>query len=297
MQPEMTPISVVDQVVIRFAGHDFLVVRVPDGRVAVVLRHLCEALDLDRHAQTRRIQSHSALAKHLLLVRIKTPGGPQVVNALVTSALALWLGGFRLGRYPEEKQALIRRLQRDAADAFDGHFHKIDTAAPPQQQAKAAQSLQLPLPAQDQAQLSVYDMYHALISRMEQENQQLKARLTSVEQENQQLKARQNNIERQHDAEVAWMTEAKRQMLLQREEMEIFWSIVLGKASGAAGPLSADHHQTLELWMDLHHRATGQPLASIKRELLKAVGVVDLSHLQESDWKQIVSWFRQQLGW
>jgi hypothetical protein len=119
VQPEMTPIIAVDQVVIHFAGHDFLVVRLPDGRIAVVLRHLCEALELDRWSQIKRIQSQSALAKHLLLVRIKTPGGSQVVNALVTSVLSLWLGGFRLGRLSKEKRALIELLQSDAASFPD----------------------------------------------------------------------------------------------------------------------------------------------------------------------------------
>jgi hypothetical protein len=48
--------------------------------------------------------------------------------------------------------------------------------------------------------------------------------------------------------------------------------------------------------MDLDHRTTGQPLAAIKRELLKMVGAAESGHLQEADWKQIVAWFRQRLG-
>jgi hypothetical protein len=123
MEAQMTPIIPIKQVLISFAGHEFLAVQLPDGRIAVVLRHFCEALDLDLWGQLKRIQANPTLSKNLLLVRIKTPGGPQVVHALVVSALSLGLGGFRLGRHSEEKQALIKLLQTDAADAFNGHFY------------------------------------------------------------------------------------------------------------------------------------------------------------------------------
>jgi hypothetical protein len=286
MQPEMTPISVIDQAVIRFAGHDFLVVRVPDGRVAVVLSHLCEALDLDRRAQTRRIQSHTALAKHLLLVRIKTPGGPQVVNALVTSALALWLGGFRLGRHSEEKQALIRLLQTDAADAFTSQFYQVDTQA----QAKVSQSPQPSLPTPDMSSMSVFDMLRAIAG-------QIVTVTDRMEQEQREMAAWRSSMNRQHDQEVAWMADARHQMQLQREEMDVLWSVILGSASAVEGPLSADHQQTLQLLLHREQQVTGQPRAALERELLKAAGVAELRHLQETDWKQIVAWFRQRLGW
>lgn len=289
MDAQMTPIIPIKQVLVSFAGHEFLAVQLPDGRIAVVLRHFCEALHLNFWGQIERIQVNQALSKNLLLVRIKTPGGPQVVHALVVSALSLWLGGFRLGRHSEEKQALIRLLQTDAADAFTSHFYKVDPQAQPQPQAKAPQPPQPPLPSSAPA-VSVFDALRAI-------GGQIVEVANRMEQEYQEMAAWRNSMERQHEAEVAWMTDAKHQMQLQREEMEIFWSIVLGKASAAEGPLSADHHQTLEFFLHYHQRVTGQPRAAIERELLKAIGVVDLSHLQESDWKRVVAWFRQQLGW
>jgi hypothetical protein len=275
MQPEMSPLIPVDQAVIHFAGHDFLIVRFSDGRVAVVFSHLCEALDLDRWGQTKRIQASSTLSKNFLLVRIKTPGGPQVVNALVTSVLSLWLGGFRMGRLSEEKRALIRLLQTDAADAFNSHFYTVDTQARQQQQAEAPSHVQQSVPQQIATPLSVPEMVRALADRIEQD--ELK-------------KARQ------HAEDVAKQAEMQHQLQLQQGEIAVLWSVLLSRASAGEGALSADHHQTLELLMDQDHRVTGQPLAAIRRELLKMVGAAGLDHLQETDWKQIVAWFRQRMG-
>src|SRR5690348_9575990 len=107
MEPQMTPIIPIMQVLISFAGHTFLAVQLPDGRIAVVFYHFCEALNVSRTSQLRRIQANPTLAKNFLLVRIQTPGGPQDVNVLVVSVLTLWLGGFDLTRLSEEKRRLI----------------------------------------------------------------------------------------------------------------------------------------------------------------------------------------------
>ncbi len=283
MQPEMTPIIPVDQVVIHFAGHEFLIVRLPDGRIAVVLRHLCEALELDRWAQTRRIQSQSALAKHLLLVRIKTPGGPQEVHALVTSVLSLWLGGFRLGRLSEEKRALIELLQADAADAFQSHFYQLDAQAHPQQQAKVSQSPQPPLPTPDVSPVSVFDMLRAVINRVEQDHREMEA-----------WKAQ---VGRQRNEEAAWKAEMQHQMGLQREATEVLWSVVLGNASAPEEALNSEQQQAIQLLLHHQHKVTGQPRAALEHELLMLVGVAEFRHLQQQDWKPIMAWFRQRLGW
>src|SRR5262245_38912670 len=118
MEPQMTPIIPIAQVLISFAGHDFLAVKLPGGKIAVVFSHFCEVLTLDRWGQVKRIQANPTLAKNFLLVRIHTPGGPQDVNALVVSVLSLWLGGFDLARLSEEKRRLIILLQEYAEEAF-----------------------------------------------------------------------------------------------------------------------------------------------------------------------------------
>ncbi len=306
MQPEMTPIIPLEQIAITFAGYTFLVVRLPDGRISVVFNHLCQALALSRRAQTRRIERHPLLAKHFLLARIKTNGGPQVVNVLVVLVMPLWLGGFDLTRLSEEKRGLIIALMEDAEEAFSRPFED-NSQARPQQQTKATLSPS-PLPPQDEAALTAPELLRSAASRIEQkdqrietrlagveqDNQKLEARLTSVEQENQRLEAMLVTRDRQQMEEAAWRAEMQHQMQLQQGEIEVLWSVVLSSAAAGEDALSAERQQALQLLLRYHQRVTGQPLATIRRELLGVVGAASLDHLRESDWRQIVNWFRQQ---
>ncbi len=280
MEPEMVPLIAVQQILISFAGHDFLAVCLPDGRIAVVFRHLCEALHLSRPPQIERIKANPTLSKNFLPVVIQTPGGPQVVNALVVNVLSLWLGGFQLTRLSEEKRRLIIRLQEDAEDAFSRPF--VVTPIEPPQQLRSPQPPPSPLPAQDEPPLSVYDMLHEVIDRLKQNDLKTQAQLA--------------RMERQQNEDAARQAETQHELQLMREEIAVLWSVLLSREAVGEGALSADHHQSLELLMDLDHRTTGQPLAAIRRELLKVVGAAGLGHLQETDWKQIVAWFRQRLG-
>jgi hypothetical protein len=247
MEPQMTPIIPIAQVLISFAGYQFLAVRLPDGRIAIVFRHLCESLNLSRPPQVERIKANPTLAKNFLLVRIQTPGGPQDVNALVVSALSLWLGGFDLTRLSEEKCRLIILLQEDAEEAFSRPF--VVTPLEPPQQPKAPP----PPPLQfNQVPLSVYDLHRALVSRMEQEAQELLARLTRAEQENLRLAEQLSrvledyrrlelwitNIDRQQMNQVAWMAERGHGMDVQAQQITSLTVRVDHLES--AGPPAAD---------------------------------------------------------
>ncbi|HEY7123459.1 MAG TPA: phage antirepressor N-terminal domain-containing protein [Ktedonobacterales bacterium] len=284
MKPEVSPIIPVDQVVISFAGHEFLVVRFSDGRVAVVLRHLCEALDIDRWSQTRRIQSHPVLSKSLLLAQIETPGGPQVVNVLVTWAMPLWLGGFDLTRLSEEKRELIMLLQTDAVDAFNSHFYKADIQARPQEQAKAHQSPP-PLPPRDEPPPSVAEMRRALANRIEQEDQRGETRLTRVEQE----------LEGQQAEGRAAQAENQRRLLWVEKEIEALWAVLLVNPDAPPGALSPDHERTMHLFLRACHIISGQPIADLEYELAALMGVADVTQIPEAAWDRLLGWFAERL--
>ncbi len=272
MEPQMTPIIPIAQVLIFFAGHNFWAVQLSDGRIAVVFRHFCEALDLDRWSQTRRIQLHPVLARHLVLVRIQTPGGPQDVNALVVSALSLWLGGFDLTRLSEEKRELIIALMEDAEEAFSRPF--VVTPLESSQQPKVPPS---PMPAQDEMSMSAYDLFRAAITRIEQEHlqrearlvqrieqgqQQLEARIDSMEQENQMLAARQTRIDRQQAEDVAWMAEIRHEMDIHTQQIQavLLWGEQL-EASGSSTTAPRE-----EAWVPLPSPARLQVLKAMPYE-------------------------------
>ncbi len=319
MEPKMTPLIPVKQVFIAFAGYEFLAVQLPDGRIAVVFRHLCEALNLNFVGQLQRIQRNPMLSQHLLLVLIQTPGGPQVVNALSVLALSLWLGGFHITRLSEKKRALIIQLQDDAVAAFSRPFQFSETkeqphAAPPKQEPTAQPPQAAPATASVPELLrALAGVALALAERVEQEgakpeqgNQQLEDRVASLEQDNQRLEGQLASQDRQHQKDVAWLdrqyhevlpllAEANHRMQLQAEQIEVLWSVVWGRASASEEALSADQLHTLDLLLHYHQKATGQPLSLTRREMLELVGAADLPTLQQRDWKQILAWFRQRL--
>src|SRR5690348_7811053 len=113
MEPEMTALISLEQAIIPLAGHTFLVAKLPDRRIAAIFSHFCEALNLDRWGQVKRILAHRILAKNFLLVRIETAGGPQEAWAIVAWAIPLWLSGVQTTRLAEEKRPLIRGARED----------------------------------------------------------------------------------------------------------------------------------------------------------------------------------------
>lgn len=56
----------VEQHTLIFYGKPIVVVRLPDGQPAVVMRYLCDNMQLDRSSQIKRIQRTKAIARKFL---------------------------------------------------------------------------------------------------------------------------------------------------------------------------------------------------------------------------------------
>jgi len=83
----------IEQATVRFYGRELVAISLPDGRIAAVLRWLCEGMGIDVQAQLRRNQRKAALRDELVIVRVETDGGPQSMPALNLRGLAGWLYG------------------------------------------------------------------------------------------------------------------------------------------------------------------------------------------------------------
>jgi hypothetical protein len=241
MEPKMTPIIPIKQVLILFAGYEFLAVQLLDGRIAVVFNHFCEALHVSRTSQLRRIQANPTLAKNFLLVRIQTPGGPQDVNTLVISVLTLWLGGFDLTRLSEEKRHLIIHLQEDAEAAFSRPFQVSETT-----KKHSAQ-----LPRSEQATSPVPALLRALADHIEQEQRVL------VDE-----KAR---MERQRHDELAWRAEIERRLRELQAEVMALRTARENSPPAADAALSGEHEEVLHVLLYCAERMTGQPQEQLER--------------------------------
>src|SRR5258708_24557829 len=73
----------VEQQTLTFYGKPIVVVRLPDGQPGVVLRFLCENLQIDTAAQTQRIRRTEAISEDLILHRSR-----------LTAALKKWRCSF-----------------------------------------------------------------------------------------------------------------------------------------------------------------------------------------------------------
>ena len=68
---------------VEFYGDQLIAIKADDGHVYVAVRHLCEALGLDRASQVRRIKNSEILADgYKRGVKITSPGGSQNAGML-----------------------------------------------------------------------------------------------------------------------------------------------------------------------------------------------------------------------
>ncbi|HZI75331.1 MAG TPA: phage antirepressor N-terminal domain-containing protein, partial [Gemmatimonadales bacterium] len=112
------------QETINFLGRSLIAVRLADGRIAASLHIMCDALQLDRPGQLRRIREDDVLADQLLAVRVETDGGLQVMKMLTIWAIPTWITGLQIERTDTDKREAIRAFKREAADALYRHFSR-----------------------------------------------------------------------------------------------------------------------------------------------------------------------------
>ena len=105
-----------------FNGFPVLAVRLADGRVGAALRDMRKASGLRRQPQVRRIREDTTIADSLLLVQVRTRGGPQVTDILIAWAIPYWLTTVDLVRVTPDKQESIAVLKKEAANALYAHF-------------------------------------------------------------------------------------------------------------------------------------------------------------------------------
>src|SRR5258706_5166577 len=90
----------VEQQALTFYGKPIVVVRLPDGQPGVVLRFLCENLQIDTAAQTQRVRRTKAIARGLVFAQVET-GGSLRMAVLILQAIPFWLAGIELRRTHE----------------------------------------------------------------------------------------------------------------------------------------------------------------------------------------------------
>src|SRR2546421_12743166 len=85
----------VEQQTLTFYGKPIVVARLPDGQPGVVLRFLCENLQIDTAAQVQRIRRTEAISEDLVFAQVETDGGYQRMAAFTLESIPFSRAGSR----------------------------------------------------------------------------------------------------------------------------------------------------------------------------------------------------------
>lgn len=114
-------LETVEQRDVHFYGDELTAIRANDGHIYVSIRHLCDALGLDRASQVRRIKRQEILADGYKGGVILTPpseggigGGHQQVGLLRVDVVPLFLTGISVNAVKEEIRSKLIRYQKEA---------------------------------------------------------------------------------------------------------------------------------------------------------------------------------------
>lgn len=86
-----------------------------NGEVYAVLRHICQALDLNTQSQQRRIERNDVLADGLMVAITATIQGNRPTNVLRADLVPMWLAGVSTRRLDSDKKQKIVDFQKRAA--------------------------------------------------------------------------------------------------------------------------------------------------------------------------------------
>lgn len=103
----------IDQKQVEFYGDELTAVRI-DNDIFVSVRHLCDALGLDRASQARRMRRDEILAEgYQGSVMVTSPGGPQRSGMLRVDLVPFWLAKVDVSRVREEIKPKLKHYQKE----------------------------------------------------------------------------------------------------------------------------------------------------------------------------------------
>ena len=269
----------IEQEFIPFHGEDIVAVRLPDGRICVVLRWVCGSLGLDPQGQVRRIERASATASELVRVKVQTKGGQQTMPAITLRGFSPWVLGMNPNEVKSDNPAedqrirtLIIAYQEEAKDVLYEHFvnRKSRLALPgdtstvlPIEPIKPVQE------ATDEERATYY------------ENLALWARW-KADQYAQRWRGQVDEWRGQMEARI--------------ESNEAI-SRLLPEIIERLGPetITSEHHQKVKTLAKQLHLATGKPYPTIYDELKTVFEKGRIEDLLEEEWEQVEKWFRVQI--
>jgi len=275
----------VEQVAIPFYGHKLVAVRLEDGRIAAVLRWMCEGMGLHTKSQMQHIQGRRALAKGLVDVLVDTAGGIQEMPALTLDVMPGWLITVDERRVREEAREDVVHFQEEAVGVLSAHFfqkHAQSGALPAPERAVSVVEAALPAapaalaPDASRAERIAYHDAMAAFLRWQQSMDEWRANAD----------ARQDAMEMRVDAIEGGVQS------LQGRVNEIARVIPEIVQRFGEQPLSPAHQAAIQAGVTLIHDALDMPHATIYNELRRQFRVAKYDQIPDARWADVVAWFR-----
>jgi len=107
-------LQVLEQREVVFYGDELSAIRAADGQIYVSVRHLCDALGLDRASQSRRIRADEILSEGYQWGVMMTPHrGQQKAAVLRVDLVPFWLAGLDATRAKESIRPKLTQYKRE----------------------------------------------------------------------------------------------------------------------------------------------------------------------------------------
>lgn len=250
-----------EQDTLTFRGLPLVVVRLPDGRPGVVLRWICDNLQLDPASQVRRIKRTEVIAGDLVYVQVSTEGGFQTMPTLVLDSVPYWLATIDTKRVKDTEQRLeILHYQKGAVAALFAWASSPRTIAAPANLVLSEPVTEPARPAPD-ASIEEWIIYHQQMLQI---------------------------LEWQRDIE-AWRGGVEGRL----EGIEAIIPDILERLPPPT--LIPEHQQQVQAFVHQVHEVSGKPHGTIYNDLKTAFAVAKYDQIPDTEWDKVTNWFRVQL--
>lgn len=272
-QKDLVP---VEQQTLTFYNKPITVVRLPNGQSAVIIRSLCENLQIDTAAQVARIRRTEAIAEDLVQVQVNTTSGIQSMNALILHAVPFWLAGINPKQVKDETMRMeVLHYQREVVDVLYAWASTVPTkkhsqAIVPAQPTQPTQPTQPARPAPEASPIEWAD-YHEQMALFYRWKNTVDTRLEELTDWQGTVESRLEGVEE-----------------IVRLVPEILHQL-------PPATITAKHQQQVKAWVAQLHEVTGKHQMTIYTNLYEAFAVPRYQELLEADWSKVEHWFRVQI--
>jgi hypothetical protein len=260
----------IEQDTIDFYGHPIVTVTLEDGRNGVVLKWMCDGLELVSDPQVRRIKRSPVMKDELVPVRVNTDGGRQEMPTLLINAVAYWLSTIdplRVAEGPKRENIIL--FQRECMGTLYAHFANKSAV---KRAVVPADPMPQPIEPAPGSAHDVWIAYHQQMISWHEWQKDMEAW-------------------REHtDASVIDL----QQRMDRQEELTRFVPELL--THYRMRPLSDEHQATAQALAKRLHETSGKSLQAIWSDLNASFHVANYDRIPDARWSEVFAWFKTRIA-